>query len=121
MSGRARNLFGQIGDKAMANRNSGQIEAGHQYAAAYAAQYETKNLREALDLYKGIMTAYPTSHEAEYSRAQIQSIVNAVVPKQELFDAQLELALAHVEDEALPANDPDPVELLASDMPSWQI
>jgi hypothetical protein len=102
-------------------KNTGQIEAGHQYAAAYAAQYETKNLREAVDLYRGIMTAYPTTHEAEYSRTQIQNIVNAVVPRQELFDAQLELALAHVEHEALPAVEPDPVELLASDMPSWQI
>ena len=38
--------------------------------------------------------------EAEYSRVQIQNIVNAVVPKQELLDAQMELALNHFEHSA---------------------
>jgi hypothetical protein len=35
--------------------------------------------------------------EAGYSRTQVQNIVNAVVPKQELLDAQMELALARLE------------------------
>jgi hypothetical protein len=42
------------------------------------------------------MSAHPVIHAAEYSRSQIQNIVSAVVPKQELFDAQVELAIVHV-------------------------
>lgn len=34
-----------------------------------------------------IAAAYPKTQEAEFSRAQIQNIVKAVVPKQELLDA----------------------------------
>ena len=77
--------------------DTGPTEAGQQYAAAHAAHYTTKNLREALDLYKGIIAAHPDTREAGYSRSQIQNIVNAVVPEQELFDAQVDLALAHLE------------------------
>ena len=72
-------------------------EAGQKYAAAHAAHYTTKDLHQALELYKGVMAAYPNAQEAEYSRSQIQNIVNVVVPKQELFDAQVGLALAHFE------------------------
>lgn len=68
-------------------------EAGRQYAAAYEAHYMTKDLREALGLYRGLTIAHPDTPEARYSRSQIQNIVNAVVPKQELFDAQADLAL----------------------------
>ena len=39
----------------------------------------------------------PEDPEAEYCRMQIQNIVNAVVPKQELLDAQIEPVLAHIE------------------------
>jgi hypothetical protein len=77
--------------------DTGFTEAGQQYATAYAAHYTTKDLHEALELYKGVMAAHPNTREAEYSRSQIQNIVNAVVPKQELFDAQVDLALAHLE------------------------
>jgi hypothetical protein len=35
--------------------------------------------------------------QAGYSRTQVQNIVNAVVPKQELLNAQVELALARFE------------------------
>ena len=77
--------------------DTGPTEAGQQYAAAHAAHYTTKNLREALDLYKGIIAAHPDTREAGYSRSQIQNIVNAVVPEQGLFDAQVDLALAHLE------------------------
>jgi hypothetical protein len=73
--------------------------AGRQYATAYEAHYTTKNLHEALELYNGIMTEYPNTKEAEYSRSQIQNIVNAVVPKQELCDAQLGLALSHTSED----------------------
>jgi hypothetical protein len=69
-------------------------ESGKQYAVAYATQYTTKDLHEALNLYRNIMAVHPNTQEAEYSRSQIQNIVNAVVPKQELFDAQVDMALA---------------------------
>ena len=75
--------------------DTGLTEASQQYAAAHAAHYGTKDLREALELYKGIVAAHPDTQEAGYSRSQIQNIVKAVVPSQELFDAQVDLALAH--------------------------
>ncbi len=78
-------------------KETGLTEAGQQYAAAHTAHYTKKALHEALDLYKGVMAAHSNTQEAEYSRSQIQNIVNAVVPKQELFDAQVDLALAHFE------------------------
>jgi hypothetical protein len=74
-------------------------EAGKLYAAAYGAQYTEKGLLEALKLYKSIVAAYPDTPEAGFSRAQIQNIVKAVVPKQELLDAHLGLALAHLAQE----------------------
>ena len=73
-----------------------KTEAGEKYAKAHVAHYTTKDLREALSLYKAVMAAYPDSVEYQYSRSQIQNIVNSVVPKQELFDAQVELALVHI-------------------------
>jgi hypothetical protein len=75
-------------------RNETELtEAGKQYAEAYAAHYTTKDLHEALELYKGIMAEHPNTKEAEYSRTQIQNIVQSVVPKERLLDAQVELAL----------------------------
>ncbi len=75
-------------------------EANRQYAAAYAAHYTEHDLPAAMQLYKQIVASHPSDPEAEYSRVQIQNIVNAVVPKQELFDAQMDLALSHFEDGA---------------------
>jgi hypothetical protein len=72
-------------------------EANRRYAAAYAAHYTENDLPSAMRLYKQVMASHPSDPEAEYSRAQIQNIVNAVVPKQELLDAQMELALRHLE------------------------
>ena len=78
-------------------RNETELtEAGKQYAEAYAAHYTTKDLYEALELYKGIMAEHPNTKEAEYSRTQIQNIVQSVVPKQRLLDAQVELALTYL-------------------------
>ena len=74
-------------------------EAGRQYAVAYAAQFTKKDLREALDLHRGVMAAHPDTPEAGYSRTQILNIAQSVVPKQELLDAQAVLALAHFEHE----------------------
>ena len=72
-------------------------EAGRQYAAAYASHYTGRDLPVALQLYKKVMASHPSTPEAGYSRAQVQNIVNTVVPKQELLDAQIELAVAHLE------------------------
>jgi len=74
-------------------------EAGQLYAVAYAAHYMAKDLREALELYLGIMAGHPNTPEAGYSQSQIQNIAKAVVPRQELLDAQVDLALAHFEHE----------------------
>ena len=75
--------------------DNGLTEASQKYAAAYAAQYETKDLREALELYRGIVAAHPDTQEAGYSRSQIQNIIKEVVPEQELFEAQVGMAIAH--------------------------
>ncbi len=63
------------------------------------AHYTGLDLREALRLYRKPMAAHPDAQEAGYSRMQVQNLVNGVVPKQELLDAQMELALAQLEHE----------------------
>jgi len=68
--------------------------AGRQYVAAYAAHYTEGDLRVALRLYMEVIVSHPGTREADYSRMQVQNIVNATVPKQELLDAQVDLALA---------------------------
>ena len=76
-------------------------EASRQYAAAYAAHYTGRDLPVALQLYTKLMASHPSAQEAHYARMQVQNIVNAVVPKQELLDAQIELVLAHFAHEGL--------------------
>ncbi len=76
------------------NHDTELTEAGRQYTAAYEIHYATKNLSEAFKRYKAIMTAHPGTKEAGYSESQIQNIVNVVVPKEERFGAQLDLAAA---------------------------
>ena len=78
----------------MKNKTQALTKAGQDYAAAYTAHYETKNLKEAFELYRSVIAAYPESQEAVYSQKQIENIVAALVPKQELFDAQVNMALA---------------------------
>ena len=63
--------------------------AEKQYAAAHEMHYVAKDLRQALQLYRDILTAHPDARQAAYSRTQIQNIANAVVPKQALLDAQI--------------------------------
>ena len=76
-------------------RNDSDLtQAGEQYAAAYAAHYETKDLRVALELYMEILAAHPDTQEAGYSRSQIQNIIQVVVPGRELFEAQVGIAMA---------------------------
>ena len=69
-------------------------EAGRHYAAAYNTHYKTKDLRKAFELYKDVMVDHPDTKEAGYSKSQIQNIVNAVVPKEERFETQMDLASA---------------------------
>ena len=71
-------------------------EVGQQYAAAHAAHYGTQDLPEALMLYKALLAAHPDTHEAGYSRSQIQNIVKAVVPQQMFSDAQVDVVTAHL-------------------------
>ena len=76
-------------------KNDSEItKAGEQYATAHAAHYTSKNLHEALELYTEVVARHPDAPEAGYSHAQIQNIVNSVVPKQDLLNTQLALALA---------------------------
>jgi hypothetical protein len=97
-------------------RSTELTEAERQYTAAHAAHYKTKDLKVALGLYKGVMVAHPTTKQAGYSRSQIQNIVNTVVPKQELFDAQVDLALAHLEHGDQPDVRPVPVTPLPPEL-----
>jgi hypothetical protein len=72
-------------------------EAAREYAVAYAAQYSQRDLAVALQLYERLIVSHPSAREAGYSRTQIQNIADAVVPEQDLLDAQIELAFAHLE------------------------
>jgi hypothetical protein len=76
-------------------------EASRQYAAAYAAHYIGHDLPLALQLYRQLMASHPSAREAGYAWMQVQNIVNAVVPKQELLEAQIKLVLAHFEHDGL--------------------
>ena len=83
----------------------GHTDVGQQYAAASAAHYTKKDLREAFQLYMRIMATHPDSREAGYARSQINNIVNVVVPGQELLDAQVHLVLAHFDGKSPPDMD----------------
>ena len=62
--------------------------------------YTEHDLFSAMRLYKQVMTSHPSDPEADYSRVQIQNIVNTVVPKQKPLDAQMDLILSHFEHSA---------------------
>jgi len=72
-------------------------EAARAYAAACAANDSERDLAVTLPLYEDRIASHASAREAGYSRTQIQNIVNTLVPPRELLDAQLELALAHLE------------------------
>ena len=82
--------------------NTKLTEAGQQYATAYDAHYTTKDMYKAFKFYGRIIAAHPDTDEAGYSRSQVQNIVNAVVPKQKVMDALVELALTHFEQDVPP-------------------
>jgi hypothetical protein len=71
-------------------------KANQMYAKAHQEQYKNNDLHAALAIYRDIIAAHPEEKEAGYSRGQIRNIVSKVVPKQELLDAELELALSHL-------------------------
>ena len=70
--------------------------AGQQYTRAYAVHYTTKDLRQAIGQYHGIIAAHPDSPEAGYSRMQILNIANSVIPKDALLEAHMNMALAQL-------------------------
>ena len=84
-----------VGNETKPTETGRQTEVARQYAAAYAAHYTERNLPGALRLYVNVIASHPDEQEANYSRVQVQNIVNTVVPRQELFDAQVNLAAAH--------------------------
>ena len=88
-------------------------DVGQQYAAAHAANYGSKDLREALTLYKALPAVHPDTREAGYSRSQIQNIVKVVVSDQTLSDAHVDVATAHLEHGDRPDVRPVPVALPA--------
>ncbi len=71
-------------------------DASREYAAAYAAQYTARDLLLALRLYRQLLRSHPGTRESDYSRMQVQNIVRAVVPGQELLEAELDLAQARL-------------------------
>jgi hypothetical protein len=76
--------------------NRTQSVANQLYNKAHVAQYKDKDLAAALALYQNILATHPDEKEAGYSRSQIKAIASDLVPKQELLDAQVKLALAHL-------------------------
>jgi hypothetical protein len=95
--------------------DSARTEAAREYAAAYAAHYSERDLAMALQLYKKLMASHASAGEEGYSRTQVQNIVNAVVPEQELLDARTELALDRLERQISPDAGSIHVEPLASE------
>ena len=85
----------------MKNRNNVAV-ADQNYTKAHDMHYKTKDLPEAFKLYRSIIADYPETKEAGYSLSQVQNIVNAVVPKQEVMDALVALTLAHFEQDVSP-------------------
>ena len=83
-------------------------KAGQDYLAAHSAHYKDKNLQVALGFYEDIMKEHPDTHEAEYSRTQIQNIAKSVVPKQELLNAEITMARAHIKRLDQPAGNEQP-------------
>ena len=80
----------------MKNINS-DTKAGKQYTTAHDAHYKTKELPKAFQLYRDIIADHPDTKEAGYSLSQVHNIVKDVVPKQEVMDALVAMALDHFE------------------------
>ena len=74
---------------------TGMTEANRRYATAYTEHYTNQNLRLALQLYVQVIKLHPANLEAGYARAQIQNIVQAIVPQQELLDTGQSTAVCY--------------------------
>ena len=73
-------------------------ETSRLYATAHTVHYVSKDLRRALELYWEIVVEHSKTQEAENAKAQIENIVRAVVPKEVLFETQIECALEQFRD-----------------------
>lgn len=73
--------------------------AAQRYADAYKTHYVKRDLPRALQLYRQLLVSDAGTVESAYTRTQVLNIVNAVVPKEELLDANVALALVHLEGE----------------------
>jgi hypothetical protein len=92
--------------------------ASRAYDEAYAAHYATKDLHQALGLYRGVIAEHPNTQEAEYSRTQMHNIANSLVSKEDLLSAQVELAFARLELEEELENEPAAATPSAPEIPS---
>jgi hypothetical protein len=82
-------------------RNDGVVtEAARAYSAPYAAHYSERDLAMALGLYRKLIASHAGTREADYSRAQVQNIVNAIIPEDERLDAETALALTRIESQS---------------------
>jgi len=72
-----------------------------EYARACEKHYNERDFPSAFQLYMNIIATHPDDKEAEYSRMQIDNIVNATIPKQELLNAHTQMLLAHFEHDEL--------------------
>ena len=79
------------------NDDDSTTNAARSYAAAYAAHYSERDLATALQLYRDLIDSHANALGAGYARTRIQNIVKALIPAEDLLDAQVELALAHIE------------------------
>ncbi len=74
-------------------------KAGKLYAAAYAAQYSSKNIYKAFTLYKSVIAAFPQSKEAGNAKLQIRNIVDNLLPKDPFLREQINSASVMVDSE----------------------
>lgn len=84
-------------------------KATRHYEEAYEVHYRTRDLRRALEMYGGIMATHGKAPEVGYACSQIQNIVNSVVPKQDLLDVHVALALSRLHDADRPDEAQAPV------------
>ena len=80
----------------MKNQEKVMTKAEQDYALAYEEHYTTKNLKEAIGLYRKVIDSYPESQEALFAQQQIANIAASVVSKQDMFDAQVKMVLARL-------------------------
>lgn len=86
----------KIGEEHMTDEKA-LTGARQHYVTAHIAHYITKEMKEALQLYQGVMAEHPGTREAADSRTQIQNIAQSLVPEQELLAAQIKLTLARLD------------------------